>query len=165
MIKGIILDLDQTIVDTSLAEDCRRLRNWTEVYTLIPNFILYEGFNEVFTLIREKEIKCCIVTNSPNLYATRVVKYFNIPCEFIIGYHDTLKRKPNPEPMLKALQKLGIDKDCVISLGDRAIDIIASNASGIKSVACTWGSNEINELIAAKPTYVLFKPNEILGLL
>lgn len=43
MIKGLILDLDQTLVDSSVATEARRCRDWQRVYSLIPSFRMYQG--------------------------------------------------------------------------------------------------------------------------
>ena len=36
MKKAVIFDLDLTLVDSSLSESARRIRDWKTVYTLIP---------------------------------------------------------------------------------------------------------------------------------
>ena len=41
MKKGIIFDLDQTLVDSNVAKPYRSAHNWSIVYSLIPKFILY----------------------------------------------------------------------------------------------------------------------------
>ena len=35
---GVIFDLDQTLIDSSIAETERKRRNWKGVYELIPKF-------------------------------------------------------------------------------------------------------------------------------
>lgn len=165
MVKGIIFDLDQTIIDSSIAYSYRKNRMWNDVYKLIPNFKLYEGFNDVFSVINEKNIKVCIVTNSPGVYAKKVVNYFNIPSVAIVDYFSTSIKKPYPEPMLKALQLLELDNKEVISLGDNQIDILSSNRAKIKSIACTWGNNENQNLINSTPNFIINHPFEIIELI
>mgnify|MGYP001456981473 FL=1 len=50
MKKGIIFDLDQTLVDSNIAKSYRSARNWNTVYSLIPKFVLYEAYDKVFDL-------------------------------------------------------------------------------------------------------------------
>jgi hypothetical protein len=45
MIKGIILDFDQTIADTSMLKIYRDSRQWNIVKENIHRIILIEGFN------------------------------------------------------------------------------------------------------------------------
>ena len=52
-----------------------------------------------------------------------------------------------------------------ISFGDRVIDIQSSNAAGIESVACFWGTKEKAELIKSDYIHAIIKPEEILTLI
>lgn len=140
--KNVIFDLDLTLVDSSIAEDERKNRNWSRVYALIPEFYIYDGLNEVFRFIRLNTIRVCIVSTAPSSYVRKVVDYFNIPFNFIIGYQDVKPIKPHPAPMLLALQLLESTNDNVVSFGDRVIDLESSFKAGIYSVGCSWGSKE-----------------------
>ena len=161
----IIFDLDLTLVDTTIVEPARHDRNWNLAYSLIPQCTVYEGLEDVFAIIRKYGIKTCIVSTSPRPYVENVVKHFNLPVNYIVAYHDAKPIKPHPAPMLKALELLGCDAKRAISFGDRVIDIQASNAAGIESVACFWGTKEKAELIKSGYTHAIVKPSEILTLI
>lgn len=163
--RSVIFDLDLTLVDSTIAEQGRKDRQWDYVYTLIPQFTLYEGMLPVFEIIRKNSIKTAIVSTSPRPYLERVIQHFNIPCSVIVGYHDAKPIKPHPASMLKALELLGCDAPSAISFGDRAIDIQASNAAGIESVACFWGTKEKAELLRSGYSHAIIKPSEILTLI
>ncbi len=162
--KSIIFDLDLTLVDSTIAEEARSRRNWPLVYSLIPRFTLYPGMEDVFQYIRSNGIKVAIVSTAPSVYVQRVVNYFNIPVDSIIGYHDA-PRKPSPAGMVLAMQRLNSATSETISFGDRAIDILASNIAGINSVACTWGTKEFEILVKAEPTHIINNPLEIIDLI
>ena len=165
MYKGIIFDLDQTLVDSKIAEQFRRERNWSKVYSLIPSFILYDGLNDVFKYIRSNGIKVCIVTTSPGTYVNKVISHFNIPCDAVVDYFSVKPIKPHPNQMYKALELLDLKNQEVLSFGDRGADIISSNSASIKSVGCTWGSQEIENLKSSKPDYIISEPKFILNLI
>jgi len=162
---SIIFDLDQTLLDTSLAEPHRSPGKWASAYAEIPNFRPYEGITKVFEYIKEKAITCCIVTNSPSDYCSKVTSYWNIKCDFHICYHDTKKRKPYPDPYLLAINRFDKQPDNILAVGDRDIDITASHAAGIKSVACLWGASNYKSLLAANPTYIAKTPMELLEII
>ena len=162
--RNIIFDLDLTLVDSSIAEEARKGRNWPLVYSLIPRFRLYDGMQEVFDFIRRSGIEAAIVSTSPSVYVKRVVDYFSIPVQIVIGYHDAI-RKPSPDGMRKALDAMGTTPENTISFGDRSIDIIASRAAGIKSVGCLWGTQEQAQLLASRPDLVLHSPSGIIDLI
>ena len=159
---GIIFDLDLTLVDSTVAEEARSRRDWQRVYSLIPQFKLYPGIEDVFNHIHLNrcDLKVAIVSTAPSAYVERVVNYFNMPVDTIVGYHDAA-RKPSPAGMILAMRKMGTVSGDTISYGDRAIDIQASNAAGIKSVACMWGSKEKSLLLSSNPSQVIYSPFEI----
>lgn len=163
--KSIIFDLDLTLVDSTVAESARKARDWQLVYSLIPQFSVYEGLENVFDIIRKHTIKVCIVSTAPRIYVEKVVDYFHIPYHYIIGFHDAKPIKPNPAPMLKAVELMNETTNNVISFGDRVIDIQASNSANIESVACFWGTKEKKELILSKYRHAIINPNEILTLI
>lgn len=161
---GIIFDLDQTLVDSSLAEIYRG-KNWRLAFDQIPNFTYYPGLQDIFDFIAERNIQTCIVTNSISSYCAKVTDFWGIRCDFHICYHDTMLRKPHPEPILKAIERFGCDPNKVLSVGDRSIDIEASTAAGVRSVACLWGAADKISVLASEPTYVANTPAQLLAII
>lgn len=164
--KGVIFDLDLTLIDTTSLEKLRSERKWKEINNAIKldSCHLYDGLKDVFQYLQKENIKICIVTSSPKSYASNLVKHFNIPCDLIVGYHDA-KPKPSEEPMIKALTLLGENSNNVISFGDRIIDIESSNKASIKSVGCLWGSNEKEALKAYNCSKLISRPKDIINVL
>ena len=66
-------------------------------------------------------------------------------------YHDTQKHKPDPAPIIKAIQNLDIKKEKAISIGDEGKDIIAAKKAGIKSIAALWGVRDKEVLLKLNP--------------
>jgi len=81
--------------------------------------------------LREKKIKVGIVSNDlrENIEYLYKGKY-----DFLLGYGDCANRKPDPEPILIALKKLGVKASEAIYVGDSKTDIIAAKRAGVKSV-------------------------------
>ena len=160
---GIIFDLDQTLLDTSIAEQYRRARNWRKVYDLIPAFKPYENLIEIVGDQVDKGLSASIVTNSPESYCRKIVNYWAIPVSNMVCYHDTRRHKPEPEPFRLALERMKVEKNCAISFGDKNEDIMASNSAGIDSVFCSWGADENSTSVNAK--YSLDSPTQINNLM
>lgn len=154
-----------TLVDTSCLEIARHKRLWQEAYRLIPNTKMYEGIAQVLEFIKQKQLKMAIVSNSPHIYVEKLVNYYGIPTNWIVGYHDAHPNKPHPAPMLKALEYMKEDTCRVISFGDRVIDIRSSEAAGIKAVGCLWGTQEAKQLLMLPCYRILKKPQDIIQLL
>lgn len=163
--KNVIFDLDLTLIDTTCLEALRHNRSWQEAYRRIPETTMYEGIAKVLEIIRKYNIPCVIVSTSPRPYVEKIVAHYNLPIQHIVSYHDAKPIKPHPAPMLKALELMGVSAKEAISFGDRVIDIQASNAAGIESVACFWGTKEKEELLRSDYSHAIVKPAEILTLI
>lgn len=146
---GIIFDLDQTIIDSQIAIDIRGSRLWPDVYKMIPKFTVYEGMIDLIDELNNLNIPLCIVTSSPSSYCDRVLNHHKIKINNRVCFHDTSRRKPHPDPILKGISMLNVPKDTIISIGDDPKDIIASKAAGVYSIAATWGSPSVNDLTGA----------------
>ena len=86
--EGVIFDLDQTLVDSSIAEAERKCRNWRGVYELIPKFKIYDGIFETIEFIKNQNIQICILTSSPSVYCEKCSTSSNCPMtkKFVIRY-------------------------------------------------------------------------------
>lgn len=162
MIKGVIFDLDQTLVNSSALEEYRSKRDWQYTYNNLHLTNLFNGIQEILNYITDNNIKVAIVTNSPKPYAEKLLKYHNINYDTLIHYHSVSKRKPHSEPMIKAITELGLNSEEVISLGDHDNDIISSNDSGISSVLCIWGTNGKYN---CNPSLIIKNPQEFVQFL
>jgi len=88
-----------------------------------------------------------VVTTKTTQYSIPLLKSFKIFDYFdtIIGRQEVEHPKPHPEPILKALENLGIkDNKNVYIIGDTKLDLIAANSANIKSVGvlCGYGYEE-----------------------
>lgn len=138
---GIIFDLDQTLIDSNIALDYRRNRDWKKVYSLIPNFKVFDGINNLINMLRKNNIPICVVTSSPRSYCEKVLSYFGWDDFKMVCYHDTVLKKPYKDPIEKGIMLLNESKKSILSIGDDIKDIDASNSAGVISIAVTWGIN------------------------
>lgn len=161
--KSVIFDLDLTLIDTTPLESYRHSRDWQGAYANIPRCSMYDGVREVLDRLRANQVKICIVSTSPRPYVEKIVRYFDIPSSYIVGYHDAKPIKPAPAPMLKALELMGCAASQAVSFGDRAIDVQSSKSAGVKAVACTWGTKERNALLASGPDCVISSPSDMIS--
>lgn len=149
--KAVLFDLDQTLIDSTPALPLRDKRQWNLVYPMIPSLRPYDGIPELLKELRSRQVSISIVTSAPSSYCNRVLRQWNWDIQAVVCYHDTLLHKPHPEPILKALEKLGVQASQAISVGDRAQDTLAARAAGVFTVGALWGSDERQTLASSHP--------------
>jgi pyrophosphatase PpaX len=59
--------------------------------------------------------------------------------EVIVAADDTERHKPEPDPLLEALERLGAPAEDAAYVGDSPYDIRAARAAGVYAVAVAWG--------------------------
>ncbi|WP_461204896.1 HAD hydrolase-like protein [Clostridium sp. DL1XJH146] len=62
----------------------------------------------------------------------------------------------------KYIKKNKLQHDEVIYIGDEISDIISCKASGVKSIAVTWGYDSVELIKSEKPDFIAFEPCDIL---
>lgn len=67
---------------------------------------------------------------------------------------DTTRHKPDPEPLLAACRRLGVDPATAVYVGDATVDILSARAAGMSGLAVTWGAGERAALEATLPEAV-----------
>jgi pyrophosphatase PpaX len=89
-----------------------------------------------------------------------------------VVYEDTSRHKPEPDPILKALDLLGIQKGSVLMVGDSVYDIrAAKNADAllkkveVKSAGAAYGPSGRDVLTKENPDYILDSVGQVLSVL
>lgn len=126
--------------------------------------ILYDGFMEVFETFKKNGIKQAIVS------AKKHKQYEIDVCSKGIGKYmdtailaeDTTKHKPDPEPLLKCLERLKLSSNEVIYIGDSLSDQEAANNASIDFGYAKWGSVSSFPL---NSKYIFDKPINLLKLI
>ena len=155
-IKGVIFDLDQTLIDSYSGKKYRECGEWDLVFKMIGEFKPFSGIDSLLKKLLVSNKKIAIVTSSPRKYCEKVINYWGLYFDDIVAKDDVKNLKPNPEPFLLAIKKLEIEPQFAISVGDQYKDIIASKYANITTVAAMWGSKNTYNLLSAKPNYICY---------
>lgn len=117
----------------------------------------YDGVVETLTELKEMGIRLVIVSTKARHSIERGIKLLGIEhlIEFYIGIDDVTKVKPDPEPVLLAIEKLGVSKEDVMMIGDNSHDIEAGHNAGVKTAGVAWSIKGEDYLRTFNPTYIL----------
>jgi pyrophosphatase PpaX len=83
--------------------------------------------------------------------------------DVVVAYEDTDRHKPDPEPVLIAVERLGGAPADAAYVGDSPFDIGAAKAAGVFAIAVGWGGIHPDErLLAEEPDAFVRTPEELL---
>jgi pyrophosphatase PpaX len=86
--------------------------------------------------------------------------------DVVIGAEDTERHKPDPEPILEALARLGASPADAAYVGDSPFDVRAAKAAGVYAVAVGWGGiHGTDALEREQPDVLVRHAEELLGVL
>jgi len=85
--------------------------------------------------------------------------------EVLCSREDTDAHKPDPAPLLAALDKVGCYPADAAYVGDAVWDVLAAQAAGMSAVAVTWGAGLRDELAALSPEALVDSAAELRDLL
>jgi pyrophosphatase PpaX len=86
--------------------------------------------------------------------------------DVVIGAEDSERHKPEPDPLLEAVRRLGVNPGDAAYVGDSPFDVRAAKAAGMLAVAVGWGGIHPDERLAReKPDALVHTAEELHGLL
>jgi len=123
----------------------------------------YEGVVDEIRRLKEHGKKLGLVTSKLRDGAMRGLRVSGLDQAFdlVLGCDDVTHSKPHPEPVLKAVEKLGVSKESTVFIGDSRHDMESGRAAGVKIAAVLWGPFDRAHLEDLSPDYWLEKPRDL----
>ncbi|CAM5266452.1 Pyrophosphatase PpaX OS=Lysinibacillus sphaericus OX=1421 GN=LS41612_04260 PE=4 SV=1 [Lysinibacillus sphaericus] len=81
-----------------------------------------------------------------------------------MGTDDVQHVKPDPEPVLLALTRLGVAKEDAIMIGDNSHDIEAGHNAGVRAAGVAWSIKGEQYLQQFNPEYLLHHMKDLLAI-
>lgn len=110
------------------------------------------GMEDVLAELKQEGRQLGIVT--AKRHTTVGLAFAHLPLEHlfdvVVGSDDTERHKPEPEPILHALERLGASPAEAAYVGDSPFDIRAARAAGVHAIAVTWGGIHPRERLEAE---------------
>lgn len=127
----------------------------------------FDGVMDTLQQLHELGIRMAIVSTKRRKVVERGLQIMGAPphlFEFLIGFEDVEHVKPHPEPVLKAIEKLGVTKDDVMMIGDNYHDIEAGKNAGVKTAGVAWSIKGEQYLQSFNPDYMLHHMEDLLAI-
>ncbi|MBO6548172.1 MAG: phosphoglycolate phosphatase [Rhizobiales bacterium] len=150
-------DKEQVIIDGVL-------KHYTEAP--VDNTVIYDGVEHVLSTLRARGIKVGLCTNKPQGITEVALDQLNMTAYFdaIVGGTADTKRKPDPETLQLCADKLGIDTDDCLLVGDSGADRGAAEALEMTVFLVEYGYCK-TPVATLSPDGVLEKMSDLLKIL
>jgi pyrophosphatase PpaX len=127
----------------------------------------FPGAAETVAELERRGYRLAIVTSKHRRSAMRGMELCGIVSHFdvIVTPEDVREPKPHPEPVLFALEKLGVAPEEALFVGDSPHDIAAGQAAGTRTAGALWGPFPRAALEKARPDALLDAQQDVLRLL
>ncbi|MBW2319352.1 MAG: HAD family hydrolase [Deltaproteobacteria bacterium] len=125
---------------------------------------LYDGVPELLDILKLYGLKLAILSNKPDPITKDCAAFYLSEWDFdpitkdcaafylsewdfdvVLGQHDAIPRKPDPQDALEVAERLSIPPSNFIYLGDTAIDMKTAVSAGMFPIGVLWGFRSIEE--------------------
>lgn len=112
---------------------------------------LYPGMEHLLKTITEQGGKIVLATSKPEVFAKRILEYFQISEYFTFAAGSTLDttRNKKADVIRYALDTLGITPEEAVMIGDREHDVIGAKKNGMECIGVLFGYGDREELETA----------------
>lgn len=126
----------------------------------------FPGVLEMLEELRAAGVATAVVTSKARRrYAPDAVRAgLAGAIDIAICAEDAAAPKPDPDPVLRALERLGVSGSQALMAGDTPVDVAAAVAAGTTAVGVGWGHSPDADLLAAGAVAVARDPAELLEL-
>jgi len=162
-------DLSARLAECSEAELADQLLAEYRSFNVANHDLLarpFDGVERVIRLLRERGYRIGVVTSKGRELACRGLALCSLGglIDAAVFLEDTEKHKPEPEPILAALERLNAAPKNAAYVGDSHNDIIAGRAAGVSTVAALWGPATRAALENARPDYLAESVDSLLDI-
>ena len=139
-----------------------QMKIWDEPIYMFP------GVREMMLGIKAQGIKIALVTSRVWSSTQNGFYKFDIADQLdaVVSADDTHVHKPDPYPVQLCLQKLGVEPEDALFVGDSRFDILCGNNAGVDTCAVNWSICFPPEIRTGdqKPDFEIDEPADLLKL-
>lgn len=109
--------------------------------TIFDDFIRpVPGAQKVLRTLADVGVRLGVATSRQRSTTERGLRHLGlIDCfETIVAFEDVARHKPDPEPLLTALRRLGALPEAAAYVGDQPVDVLSAKAAGALAVVVGW---------------------------
>lgn len=125
----------------------------------------YDGIMELLGELSRKEYKLAIVSNKPDAPVKALNdQWFGNYISVAIGEKPTVRKKPAPDTVLRAMEELASEKFETVYVGDSEVDLMTAKNAGVDCISVSWGFRSTESLLENGAAVIADRPSDILKL-
>lgn len=127
----------------------------------------YAGVNDLVRWLQSDGRTLGVVTSKIEPLARRGLALIGIAeCfQIVVGLESTARHKPDPDPLLHAMERLQAEPKDTVYVGDSPFDMQSARGAGIDCIAVTWGAFAPAALQSCEPTHIVHDSHQLRRLL
>jgi phosphoglycolate phosphatase len=124
---------------------------------------VYAGIPAMLEQAQQAAAAMYVATSKPAVYAERIVQHFGLDHHFRRVYGAELdgRREDKADLLAYVLASEGVNAEAAVMIGDRAADVRAARANGVRSIGVLWGYGSADELLDAGVDILCKTPSEL----
>jgi len=126
----------------------------------------FDGIREMLESLYEDGIEMGIVSSKGRdgighgLEKFALSKFFSL----VLSKYDVKNSKPDPEGLIKAMNRMDSDTENTLFVGDSRHDLLAAKNAGVPFVLVAWTIAGFDKLKAMEPEYIIEEPMQIMDI-
>lgn len=135
------------------------------------NAPLFDGVRELFSTLREKDIKIGIITFAYRWYIDQMINQYGLSpsIDMVISTDDVKNPKPDPEAILSFCKKFNLSPtDCIV-VGDAKSDMLMAQRAGSMAILMHPKHYDLfyslEDLKTSNPTHIIENISEVSALI
>ena len=149
--------------EVSRIEEAMRLYRQRFASTGLYENRVYDGVPAMLEQARLVSAATFVATSKPAVYADRIVQHFGLGHHFrnIYGAEPDGRFDDKAELLAHLLTNEGLSAEAAVMIGDRAADVLAARANGLRSIGVLWGYGSEQELADAGADLIFRTPLDL----
>ena len=165
--NGVLNLMTKAVPEGQEAEDFQQIYEWFKSYYSAHSEVktrAYEGIPELLEQLSAHNFKMAIVSNKFHDAVCQLSeKYFGNLLPVSIGENEAagIRKKPAPDTVFTALDRLSSTVDRAVYIGDSEVDAATARNAGMDCILFSWGFRERELLASFEPLAIADQPSDI----
>lgn len=133
-----------------------------EIYNTLgnKNIFPYDEIDIMLDGLKQRGIKCAVLSNKPHNITTEVCKkFFEGKFDCVFGHRPEIAKKPDPFMLNKIINDMGITSEKCIYCGDSTVDVETGKNANVTMLGAAWGF--YGDTPFENADAILYKPTDI----